>query len=454
MRSRRGLVASLVPLALAFCLTTQPALAQETTFFPPPERLERPGEAEASDRLGLLHVGPFWVTPSLRIGRVMLDTNVFYDGTSRTTDITGSVGPGLDIVLPIKSTVRLYGSGYLDYIHYVETEELRRWTGGAAGGLEYDGPRLLVGAEHAYREQFQRPNEEVDERVSRVGRETRIRLQLKSLDRYRFSVRTDLGTRRIEFRQREGYRGADLGANLNRDVHFARLELGYRLTPKTSFVLGGEHEMNRFLVDVSRDADSNPVYAGFEIDSQTRLGGRAVGGVRLFRPVDPTAGRKQVSAPYADVRLQYALSPKTRLELSHHQDLQYSAFQVSGDSPTRRHAAYELRLIKGLFGRLDLWVWGRLTQFETDGEITVVNTDGSTETRVRSDRYREAGANLGYRFRENLRVGISAGYTRRASNFSDLGFDGLLIGATVTYTPPSFGGRRGGASSVPPPPSR
>ncbi len=440
-------------LGLVLGLAGVRAVAQETTFFPPTQPSTQSEADATSDRFGLLHLGPFWVTPSLRIGRVMLDTNVFYQGTDRTTDVTGSVGPGLDIVLPIKRAVQIYGSGYLDYIHYVETKELRRWTGGAAAGVDYDGPRLRVGVEQAYREQFERPDAEIDRRVSRASWQTNVQLELKGLDQYRFGIRTQLGAHRVEYAEGEQYRGADLRNNLNRDLYFARLELRYRLTGKTTFVLGGGHEMNRFSVDDTRDSDTNPLYGGFEIDSETRLSGRAVGGVRLFRPLDPV-GRSQIAAPYADVRLAYVVSPKTRFELNHRRDLQYSAFQVSGDSPTRRDAFYELRLVKGLIGRLDLWIWGRLTELKTDGEITVDNLDGSTQTAVRDDRFTEAGADLGYRFRENLRLGFSAEYSERRSNFSDLGFDGLLLGASVTYTPPSFGGRRSGASSVPPPPAR
>jgi len=440
-----------VGLGLALGLAGVRAVAQDTTFTSP---TSTPAETEGtSDRFGLLHMGPFWVTPSLRIGRVMLDTNVFYEGTNRTTDVTGSIGPGLDIALPIKRAVQVYTSGYLDYIHYVKTKELRRWTGGAAAGVDYDGPRLRAGVEQAYREQFERPDAEIDQRVSRASWQTTLTLELKGVDQYRFGIRTALGAQRVEYAAGEQYRGADLRTNLNRDIYFARLELRYRLTGKTSFVLGGEHEMNRFSVDETRDADTNPLWGGFEIDSPTRLSGRAVGGVRLFRPLDPV-GKSQITAPYADVTLTYTVSPRTLFRFTHQRDLQYSAFRVSGDSPTRRNASYELRLEKGLVGRLDLWVWGRYTELKTDGEITVDNLDGSTQTAVRDDQYTEAGADLGYRFRDNLRIGLSAEYSERRSNFSDLGFDGLLLGASVTYTPPSFGGRRSGASSVPPPPAR
>ena len=53
-----------------------------------------------------------------------------------------------------------------------------------------------------------------------------------------------------------------------------------------------------------RDTDSNRIYGGFEVQSQTRLSGRAVGGVRLFRPKN-AAKWSDRSGPYVDVNLAY-----------------------------------------------------------------------------------------------------------------------------------------------------
>jgi len=217
-------------------------------------------------------------------------------------------------------------------------------------------------------------------------------------------------------------------------VYLAALELRYRLTAKTSVVAGGDYQWDRFLLDPSRDADSNRIYGGFVVDSDTRLGGRAVGGVRLFRFRENEAFPERTS-PYANIAFVYTVSPKTRFEVSYNRDLTYSAFAVSGGTPTRENESYSARLVKGLVGRLDLQIYGRFTRLVTDGEVTTIDSDGESVTAIRDDEIWEGGANLGYTFRSNLRIGLGAELTRRTSTFSDLGIEGLLIGATVEYTP-------------------
>ena len=100
-------------------------------------------------------IGPFYLTPKLRIGSIGLDTNVLYTPTERTTDISASGGPGLELVLPLGASGRFYTEGFLDYIYFVKTESQRRLTPAdqleghspfSAGGLLHLLNGLLAGA--------------------------------------------------------------------------------------------------------------------------------------------------------------------------------------------------------------------------------------------------------------------------------------------------------------------
>ena len=82
--------------------------------------------------------------------------------------------------------------------------------------------------------------------------------------------------------------------------------------------------------------------------------------------------------------------------------------------------------------RIDLWVFGRFHHFETDDPIQ--NEDGTLSTHT--EEYWDAGVNLGYEWRDQIRIGIQALYRERGGgNVSDLGIDGLEVGMTVQYTP-------------------
>ena len=194
-----------------------------------------------------------------------------------------------------------------------------------------------------------------------------------------------------------------------------------------------DYQADRFRLRPSRDADSNRLGGGFRLESRTRLAGRAVAGVRSFRPL--AAPSRDVQLPYAQADLTYHFGPRTRLVAGYSRDLQYSAFETTGDTPTVRIEHGRLRLEKGLGGRFDLRLSAGLTSLVTDGAVRIVPDDGPAVTTVRDDTVLEAGAELGYTFRARLRIGAAAAYTERRSTIADLGIEGLLLGGTITFTP-------------------
>lgn len=414
-----GLLGGLLVLAL-------PLRAQET---PPPQGF--PSAPTASQPAGRFRLGPFWVTPTLRIGTIGLDTNVFYTANDRRTDATASGGPGLEIVLPMRS-LRLSVGGEVNYLYFIRTESQRKLGGDARSRLEWQGGRVRAAVQDAYVRTFGRPNFEVDRRVLQDQWTTSAELAVKTPGR--LGLRTEVSSQRVDVAAHQDFLGADLASALSRDEYRALLGVRLGLTPKTFFVLEGDEQLDRFRIDASRDADSNRLYGGLEIESQTRLAGRAVGGLRLFRPRDASRGGN-LRAAYATVDLTYHVGPRTHLSVTSSRDLYYSAFDPKGAAPTLTIESYGARIEKGLVGRLELFLFGRLTRLGTAGAITLRKADGDVLVAERNDTVREGGADLGYRFRSRLRVGIAAAYTNRRSTIADFGVRGLLVGGTVNYNP-------------------
>ncbi|HEX6737142.1 MAG TPA: outer membrane beta-barrel protein [Vicinamibacteria bacterium] len=391
----------------------------------------RPSEPSPKKPPGLLRAGPFWLNPRLTIGTLGLDTNVFYTPDERRTDLRGSGGPGLEVILPLGGDLALKGDGYLDYLYYVRTPSLRRLSGGGKGRLEWAGERVLAGAEHAYISTFSRPSFEVDRRVEQHETRSRAELRVKAGHRFAFALEGLLSRNEVE--DGATFFGADLKRTLTRKTTRGFVELGYRVTPKTSLLAEGDHQLDRFRLDPRRDADSNRLGGGFRLDSETRLSGRAVAGVRSFRPLDPRG--QDLRRPYALVDLVYHFGPRTRLGGAYRRDLNYSAFDTAGGSPTLIQEVGTVRLEKGLGQRFDVRLHGDVTRLQGDGAITVVPRPGGAVTAVRDDTVYEAGGELGYTFRSRLRFGAGAAYTERRSRFADLGIRGLLLGGTITFTP-------------------
>jgi hypothetical protein len=406
---------------LAFVLATT-ASAQEAA---PPE-LATP----QPQRPGLLRVGPFYLTPFFQIGTIGLDTNVFYTATDRQTDVMASGGPGLELVLPLGGLGRFVTRGALDYLYFVRTQSQRRLNGNGVSRLELKGSRTEVSAEEDYLQTFSRPNYEVNARVQQTQEGTRADLKRRLFGR----ISLMLGGSRAHNQTDPGqiYLGTDLARTLTLDSYRAAAGLGYAITVKTSFVVEGDQQWDRFPLDASRGADSNRLAAGFRTDTTALIFGHALFGARWFRPKDSSIDKR---VPYVDVDALWSLSPRTKFGGSYNRDLNYSAFITSGATPTVSIEAVGFRIEKQLVGNLDLRLFARQTLFTTDGTITLDVPGQGKLVSVRDDRAREAGADLGYRFRPRVRAGVTASYIDRRSTISYFGIKGLLVGFTAQYQP-------------------
>jgi hypothetical protein len=380
---------------------------------------------------GLWHVGPFYVTPTFHLGPIGVDTNVYYTATDRTTDFSASGGPGLDLVLPLGGSGEFFAGGALDYLYFVKSESQRRLRGSANGGFDFEGSRTLFRVEEYYAETFGRPNYEVDERISQTEEGTRLDLKRKLFGRIAVRV---VGRRgRYDTESDAEYLGNDLTPTLTRNEYIAGGGLDYALSVKTSFVVEGDQEWHRFPLAPKRDADSNRLWAGFRTDGTALIAGQALVGSLWFRP--KASPGFELRRTIADVQATWNISPKTQITFVYSRGLEYSAFETTGQTPTLFNERYGLRIQKTLVGNLDVRIFGRITQFKTDGDITVDIPDEGTVTAPRDDKAREAGIDLGYRFRQRLRVGVVATYVDRNSNISYFGIDGLVVGASVQYQP-------------------
>jgi hypothetical protein len=416
MFSRALLIASLLAIAAS-------VRGQDAPF-------PNPSPGAPLERPGLIRIGPIYVTPKLRIGPIGFDTNALWIPETQPRDFRAVGGPALEIVAPM-GPARLTLEGGVTYTYYRKNRSERHWGNDARARLDWNRGLLGVKAEQRYDHDFGRPNVEVDRRIVQDRWRTRLDLEIASSSR--LSVLPTIDVQRYVIPGHPDFGGTDLTRTLNRTEYRGALGLRCRLTAKTAALFGSDYEIDRFNIDKDRDSDSNRIYGGFEVNSTTRLSGHAVGGARLFRgkvqPGQPLATRHPA---YADVELQYRIGPHTRMTGLFTRDLTYSAFTVIGPTPTALTETYGLRLEKDFWRRVELLVLSSSSSFRTDGLVTIRLDSGPMQTRRRDDRTYQVGADLGYRFRGRLRLGIAAIYGRRQSTFDAFGVDGLIVGGTVS----------------------
>lgn len=380
----------------------------------------------------LFRIGPAYFTPTLRIHSLGLDTNVFYTATDRRTDFIAHGGPGLGMLLPLAGNLKLRADGSAGYLYFARTPSQRRLMGGGVSRLAYEGARLNMGVQYAYAQSYGRIGFEVDRRVAQVQRAAQTDLRYGIGPRFAFGLRATAG--RNDVGDGQEFFGADLRRNLTRDTYVGAGHFSYALTPKTSLVLEGDHQADRFVLDDTRDADSNRVGGGIAVASTTFLSGRIMGGARSIR-MKSLPGADRI-VPYANVDVVYHFGPRTRLGAAYSREVGYSAFSVAaGELPTLTTEAVRVRLEKGLWRRLDLRLHAGLTQLKSDADVLIETPTEGPLTVRRNDRAREAGADLGYAFWTRLRIGLAATWAERRSPIRDLGIEGLILGGTVTFIP-------------------
>ena len=397
-----------------------------------PQQIPSPApDSQKPDRPGLIRLGPIYLTPKLRIGPIGLDTNTLWIPEKQPVDFRAGGGPGLDIVVPM-GPAKLILDGGVTYTYYVKHKDQRRLAGDGAARLSLERGRVHAKGEELYTRSFWRPSFEVDRRIVEDQWQTNGDL---SVDLGRLSPFATVSGQRFEIPGGQEFLGTDLARTMSRSETIALAGFKYHLTGKTSLVVAGDDQLDRFRVLASRDADSNRIYGGFEVVSETRLEGRAVGGIRLFRlkgqAAEAGAHRRD---PYANVQLRYRFGPRTYVEVQYVTDIAYSWFEVAGATPTEHTDSVFARLNKALWAGFDLNVFGTYMKFGTHGAITIVRDNGQRVTAVRNDTVEEGGADFGRWFRR-LRIGVAAVYTNRVSTFSDFGIHGLLFGGTITYGP-------------------
>jgi Putative beta-barrel porin 2 len=388
---------------------------------PPPET--RPGK---------YRIGALYVTPGLAIGPIGFDTNVLYSPTEHQPDFIVQAGPTLDLVLPLGRHGRLYGNGTMEYLWFARTASQRRWNASAFAGLGVRGGRTEATIEERYAQTFSRPNYEVNDRILQIAEGTRAEVTGRILGRLILTVRGN----RLDSQTDQGqdYLGTDLGLALTQLDYQAGGELSYGVTVKTSLVILGGYQWNRYQLEPVRDSDFRLAAGGIKTDLTALISGQALVGRQWYLPRSSEAQDRQIT--WVNVSATLNVSPRTQFGGGYTRNLLDSIFlTANGQITSSIIETAVLRLQKDLGHRVDLRIFAQRTRQETLDPVTIVVPGEGPVTQVRSDIIREAGADLGYTFRPKFRMGIVATYTDRDSTYSYFGIQGLLVGFNAQFNP-------------------
>ena len=416
---RPGRAQRATALALAFALgVAGKALAQYNKTEPPKTRYR---------------VGPVRFNPKLELRNAGLDTNAVLDPTNPVVDTSIVVRGTVDGFMPVRSRLRLYGDGWLDwsYFHAYSTES--SWDPGGEGHAELDlGPFTLVGGGGGLQAR-QLYTIDIDQRILRQERWVNGGAEWR-LTR-RFLVSGGAEHREYRFDPTAGRNAYSTAATLNRNNLTGTLALRYKLTSMTTAVGTAQVIEDKFQLSAP-GLDTTRSYrylAGLEFGKTALINGRFLAGIRDF-PTSSSGSLPSYRGLALVGRLAWPILPRLRLVGTAQRDVYVSSVPVQTAEERARNAYVLTSLEGGAEIDLPLALIGRATfGFSEANYLLPVTVEGVPFDRV--EHLYTAGGALLRRLSDNLRVGGTVSYYRRVSTIPDTSYDRWLYGLSAEFVP-------------------
>ncbi|CAN5517761.1 hypothetical protein BH23ACI1_BH23ACI1_13740 [soil metagenome] len=368
------------------------------------------------------HIGPFYVTPSVLLKELGVDSNVFNAAGEPQSDFTFTLKPALNVWVPMAQRAMVKATIAPDMVWYAEHATERSVNPDVTVRGDVYLNRITLFGERGYLSTRERPNHEVDVR-SRHVRET-VAAGVSVAVTPKLSVQ--VAGRQVDIRYDTGteFDGTSLARTLNRETRGVQLTLRHRLTPLTTLALRSEVLEERFEFSPMRNSDSRRVMPGVEFAPQALIKGSAYVGYRTFTPLFPEA-LPEFGGIVGELGLSYALLGSTVFGASYRRDLTYSYSELQ---PFFVDNAVGASIRRALGRRFDLLLSGDRHKYDYRNMVTA-----GPDLAPRVDTTWAYGASLGYRIGRESRIGFGVSHLQRESTNQARTYKNLRFGTTFGH---------------------
>lgn len=373
----------------------------------------------APDERSRVQLGPLGLRPGIALTNFGVDTNVFNETETPKSDFTFTVTPRLDASFRMRRT-RLNVATRSNLVYFQQYSSERSADGAIDGRFEVRGTRATPWVSSSYDSARQRFGYEVDLRLRRIVRDVGAGVDLRVGGR----TQAVISAHRTEFEHDPDsiFSGSSVRDVLNRRSDALGVDVRYKLTPLTTFVVGAQTIRDRFPFTSLRDTDSLRVDAGFDTTPLALISGRGRVG---YRTLNGAGAMPDYSGVVASVSAGSTIKGRTRVDVFSDRDVNYSV-----------EAAYPYFLLSGVSAA----VTPRLSQHWDAQARTGVQrlayrvAEGfSNALPHRVDTYALVGAGLGYHMTSDMRIGFNIDRERRQSPVQRRDYLGYRTGISVTY---------------------
>ncbi len=264
-------------------------------------------------------VGPLSLYPQIALRDTGTDSNVYHDSTAPRSDLTYSLTPKLNAVVPIGNT-RFVGTGLGELVYYRTYEDQRTLTTQLDGRYEVMSPGFRPFVSGGFISRGDREGFEIDARVPHT--QTLVSVGA-DVDVTPLTAITAWASRSsTSFDESQQYLSVLLAEQLNHSTDAAAAGARFRLTPLTTLLIATEFQRDRFELVPLRDVDSVRVAPAIAIETGGPLSGDAKAGYRIFKPRDPMLhGYRGFTG---SARLHYIPLSVTRVDVEANRDVSFS----------------------------------------------------------------------------------------------------------------------------------
>ncbi|HUL77613.1 MAG TPA: outer membrane beta-barrel protein [Vicinamibacteria bacterium] len=379
------------------------------------------------------HAGPIRFNPKLELRNAGKDTNAVLAPINPVEDNSIVVRGTLTGFMPIRSRLRLYGEGWLDWSYFQSFSTESSWDPGGQGHAELDfGPLTVQGGGGAFQAR-QLYSIDIDQRILRQERWVNGGLEWRLTRRLVFSG----GAEHHEYRfdPTAGTGQATTAATLDRNSLTGTVAMRYKLTSMTTAVASADVIEDQFrLAAPGLDTTRSYRYlGGLEFGKTALVNGRFLAGVRDF-PASSAGALPAYSGLAMQGQVSWPILTRLRLIGTALRDVYVSSVPVSSVEERGRNTYVLTALLGGAEVDLPLSLVGRGTfGFDEAKYLLPTIVQGIPFDRV--EHLYTVTAALLRRFSDNVRVGGQVTYYRRVSTIPLQSYDRWLYGLSAEVVP-------------------
>jgi hypothetical protein len=361
-----------------------------------------------------------YLTPSVAVRDIGVDTNVYNDPDNPTKDFVFTVVP----VITATSNSPRVGfnvSSTTDLVYFAEQRSERSVNEYVVGSARFPFRRIVPNVEASYLNTRDRLSPEIDARARRV--EVHLEAGTDVIFTPKFRAFVTLDTLQTKFNDEGSVTDRALAEAFNRDEPRVSGGVRFILTPLTSISGSTDVTRIRFVESSVRDADSYQTQFGLDLNANALISGSARVGYQKFDLLSPTL--EDYSGVIASGNLLYRLQTATSLGFTFDRSVSYSFLPLQ---PYYVRAGFG-----GLFRRQVVSNWElnvSAERFRHEYRSLLAPT-----TEDYSERVVEGTVSIGYGLGPRTRFTTGVTYSNRRSEELDARtYDGIRVGGSIYYT--------------------